>query len=297
MPIIVLGSNAINKRVNNFRQNPSDFDGLGYLEDILTFVNHIPNKSVVRPINNGASLFVKADIIYEFKIIESPTMVQLYNYIINDDVTIVDNNLIYPSLDVLYSLKETHKYLKNSPHFLKTRNDILSLRKLGCSVPENFIDLFKKIEEETYSYTHPNLNQNKNNFFTDSVEYKYDHDTIHEAVKINDKPAYQNFIRDGSEVLCSKKKFFKCSEYVRNCAVLEESYVLALERSIIPYNTDPKKAFDIALMKVCSSITSGWFREWSWENYDIVQDMFDLSFMDKFNHALDNDEIKPFKRD
>lgn len=297
MSIIVTGSEAINKHINNFRSKPSDFDGVGHLKDIISFINNIPDKQVIRPINGGSTIFVKANKIYEFKIIESNTMIDFYNYVTNDTSSIIEDDMIYPSLNILYAMKESHKYLKNSPHFLKTRNDILSLRKFGCYIPENFIDLFNKIEEETYNYTHPNLNQNKDEFFTDSIEYKYDHDTIHEAVKINDKPAYQNFIRDGSEVLCSKKKFFECSEHIRNSAVLEESYVLALERSIIPHNSDPKKAFDIALMKVCSSITSGWFREWSWENYDKVQNMFDLSFMDRFNHALSCGKIKPFKKD
>ena len=295
--LIIIGSHAINKHVENFRTNPSDYDIIGYLDEVIEYIGKIPNKQVTRPFNNGAKILVRADSIYEFKIIESQSMIDLYQYVCSDENSIIEGNLIYPSLDILYSLKETHKFLRNSPHFLKTREDILTLRELGCSIPENFVDLFKKIENETYSYSHPNLNQNKNDFFTDSVEYKYDHDTIHEAVKINDRPAYKNFIKDDSEVLCSKKKFFECSEHIRNSAVLEESYVLALERSIIPHNTDPKKAFDMALMKVCSSITSGWFREWSWENYDKVQNMFDLSFMDRFNHALNCGNIKPFKKD
>lgn len=294
--IIVIGSHALNRHISSFREYPSDYDMIGDIDTVINFIKTIDNIKSVRPIDNGKKMIVKADSIYEFKIIDSDVDRELFTFISNDSGTIFDGDMMYPSLNILYSLKETHKFLRNSPHFLKTRTDILFLKSIGCSIPDNFMSLFKKIERDTYNYSHPNLNQNKDNFFNDIIEYKYDHDTIHEAVKVNEKPAYQNFIKDGSEVLCSKKKFFECSEYIRNCAVLEESYVLALERSIIPHGTDPKKAFDIALIKVCSSITSGWFRDWAWENYDNVQDMYCDSFFYKFNHALINNQIKPFKK-
>lgn len=295
--MIIIGSNAINQHRKDFREFPSDVDMLCYFDDAINFINSLDNVKVARPINNGKKYLVKTDIIYEIEIIQTDVKEELYNYIMNDEKTIHAGQFIYPSLNLLYALKESHKYLKNNPHFLKTMNDIKFLRSINCSIPNDFYNLFKKIEKETYDYSHPKLNQTKNDFFDDSVKYTYDHDTIHESVKVNDRPAYTYFIKDGSEVLCSKKKFYDCSEHIRNCAVLEESYVLALERSIIPFNTEfkRKEVFDLALMKVCTSITSGWFREWAWENYYTVQKMYNDDYVDKFKLALENKLIKPYK--
>ena len=135
----------------------------------------------------------------------------------------------------------------------------------------------------------------KENFFTNNVKYVYDHDTIHAAVKLLDRPAYTYYMQDGAEVNCDKIKFYEQPEIVRLCGVLEESYVLALERSVIPFKSDPDKAFKMALQKVCTSITGGWFREYAWQNYDKVLELYHKSYVDKFNVALSKGEILPFK--
>lgn len=130
--------------------------------------------------------------------------------------------------------------------------------------------------------------------------FLYDHDSIHEAVAVLNKPAYSIVKGDRTEVFMRKKDFFNAPLQVRLLCTLEESYVLSLERAIIPFNiTDPdqqKKAFDTALMKVCTSITSGYFREFSWENYDTVQSMYDREYLRKFDNALHEERIKPFSR-
>jgi hypothetical protein len=89
----------------------------------------------------------------------------------------------------------------------------------------------------------------------------------------------------GEEVKASKQKFNSGPEKMRLNGVLEEAYVLALERSIIPHPgaLTPKQAFDKALMKVCTSITSGWFREYAWENYYEVQKLYNPGYVDLFN--------------
>lgn len=199
-------------------------------------------------------------------------------------------------LDDLYMLKESHKYLRNSPHFLKTMRDIHEFRKRDCKIRN--LELFKAREKDTYDYSHPNLKQNKQDFFTDEVEYTYDHDSIHEAMAHYDRPAYTFYAVEGEEVLSSKEKFFECYNPIRLMGVLEEAYVLALERSVIPYDSDPDKAFEMALMKICTSITSGWFREYAWENYDAVMLSYKwdyFRYVDRFKSALALGIVKPFK--
>lgn len=212
-------------------------------------------------------------------------------------IQLCQQNLLNP-LDVAYTLKMSHRYLKDSPHFLKTMKDIKLLREFGAKIPECLVDWLAVREKETYHYQHPNLNRDKADFFnTVGVVYTYDHDSIHEAVKLFDKPAYSYFKPDDKEVWCSKDLFFTCSEEVRLAAVFEESCVLAVERSLVPYDSWSKEgwAFKKALEKVCTSITSGWFREYAWENYDKVLEMKrelgDTFLKERFDSGISNKQI------
>lgn len=200
----------------------------------------------------------------------------------------------YASLEACLALKLSHRYLRNSPHFLKTMKDIWLLRAWGVTIHSGFLkDWLARREKETLNYGHPTLNQSKMGFFDASVPYKYDHDSIHKAVAFRDVPAYTKYKGDKQEVMCSKGKFFSLSLLEQLEGVAEEAYVLALERSLIPHlgALTPKQAFDKALMKVCTSITSGWFREFAWENYSLVQAIFNENYVDKFKIALFNGEI------
>jgi hypothetical protein len=206
-----------------------------------------------------------------------------------------------------YWQKMSHRFLKNSKHFNKTRNDILAIREYHKSVVgdihndsfmrDEYNDFYQQRLNETYGYKHPNLNQKKSTFFTDEVGYIYDHDDIHEAVKMLDKPAYQYYIEPGQEVKCSRELFDNLPDIVKLYGVLEESYVLALERAVIPLNVSADKAFEIALEKVCTSITSGWFREFAWENYDEVKKLYHDSYVNKFNNALVAGKVRGFRED
>jgi hypothetical protein len=228
---------------------------------------------------------------------ESDIEVYNFHHQIHESFDIMGFNVytLVASVNLLYVLKLSHKYKKNSVHFEKTMQDIefLSKKKL---IIEPLKGLLENRERLTYNYGHPKLNTSKKEFFTDSVPYQYDHDTIHEAVKHLDHPAYTYYMKDGEQVLCSKEKFFALPEIVRLYGVLEESYVLALERAIIPYDTDPDRAFKIALEKVCTSITSGWFREFAYENYHKVKSLYHSSFVNKFQDALQRGTIKPYNK-
>lgn len=216
------------------------------------------------------------------------------------------------SVDWCYALKMSHRYLKDSVHFLKTMSDIHFLRTVISDEAQLIIesDWFKQREAETYVYKHPKLDVSKEQFFTgDGVNYIYDHDSIHLTVAITQEwdqpenqdnydhhpvPAYTFYMKDGSEVMTSKEKFMSVHESIRLYGVYEESCVLALERSQIPHGLGKEGgptarwSFEMALMKVCTSITSGWFREWAWENYSKVLDLY--------NELGENDYIERFNK-
>ena len=176
--------------------------------------------------------------------------------------------------------------------------DIQTMRAMGATIRPEHEEFYKARMAWTYDYGHPKLNQSKGDFFTDDVPYIYDHDSIHEVVKHLSYPAYWYFKPADSEVAVSRTMFEGLSEEVKLYSVLEESYVLALERSQIPYpETDRKKSFDMALMKVCSSITSGWWREYAWENYDKVQAMYNENYVNRFWEAERSGNVKPHNKE
>lgn len=222
------------------------------------------------------------------------------------------------NLDLLL-IKDSHKYKRNSPHFLKTMSDIKFLRgkiAKGDITYEDWLNrpanegLLKLRESESYDYAHPKLNVTSKDFFTgDGVQYVFEHDSIHLAVALDQdyswpdgaespvstgRPAYTQYMKDGSEVMTSKEKFMSVPEQVRLNGVYEESCVLALERSQIPHGLGKEGgptarwSFEMALMKVCTSITSGWFRAYAWENYSAVLDLY--------NQLGEDDYIERFKR-
>ncbi len=205
------------------------------------------------------------------------------------------------SFDWLLFFKESHKFKKDSPHFLKTLNDIQLLRSLGAQIPNSV--LLSQREKQTYTNKLPNLNTTSKEFFDyRSVPYKYVHDDIHEAIALYDKPAYLYYKPQENEVACSKDLFFAQPENIRLAGVYEESCVLALERSLVPGNfkTHPDKAFTMAREKVCTSITSGWFREYAYRNYYNVLSFYYKSggsqYVRRFQKALDSGTISLFNQ-
>jgi hypothetical protein len=213
-----------------------------------------------------------------------------------------EENEAVADLNMLYLLKMSHRYLKNSPHFLKTMRDIQLMRALGATIED--ADLLKKREKETYDYKHPSLMRNKQAFFNpnEGVKYIYDHDTLHLAMAVQPlTPAYTFFKQDQAEVNIDRSKWDNQPIEVQLNSVLEEATVLALERSQIPYRgtIDPRRSFQIALQKVCTSISSGWWRAFAWEYYDEVMAMFEAReaekpYLTRFDEGIVAGIIQPF---
>lgn len=294
---LIVGSQALIRVAGPVRK-PVDIDMFGTSQDAFDFMeNNLRQEVVEAEWENSNKIILKGDrgAIIECETIQSnPTNIAIH---IAAKASSIDG--LHANKDWQYFLKMSHRFKKDSKHFLKTMQDIRLLRSLGAKIPEGFEELFKQREAETYTYSHPDLTVDKGDFFKQhETFYKYDHDTIHEAVAVGIKPAYTYYMKDGAQVMCDRQKFEELPYYDKLLGVLEESYVLALERSLIPNNFRPypKVAFDMALEKVCTSITSGWFREFAWENYFQVQALYSSEFVDKFQDALKSGKIKPFER-
>lgn len=244
------------------------------------------NPTKTYSVMDGKKMIVEGDTICEFELVIPGTSTEMLVDLVNKDTDTFETAFgNVPSLDMLFTLKSSHKYLKNSPHFWKTVMDYHRMKAVGAKVRPEYEAFLKVREKETYNYSHPKLNVSKDNFFKDdSIQYVYDHDTIHQSVARFERPAYTYYMKDGAQVQTEKDKFFTCSRDIQLAGVVEESAVLAIERSLVPHPGvwSPEKAWHFALSKVCSSITSGWFRAFAYENIFEVIKLYPNGYWEKF---------------
>ncbi len=300
--MLLIGSQALKIKHPDFdfeKNRLLDYDFVCTFTEYKDFVNNNKNKIKNCDLRNEHKIivFFKSGCICEFEIVWNDSSIKqiidkadfLFDKQTINTQDFLLENIFISSIEFLYILKMSHRFLKNSKHFNKTMNDIIKLRKIIDikEINNTLFDFkgsfFREREKETYSYNHPKLNTTKNDFFKDDIPYVYDHDSIHLAVKHLDKPAYEYYKSDEKEVFCSRIMFFDQEEKIRLFGVLEEAYVLALERSQIHKPSwTPRQSFEFALMKICTSITSGWFREYAWENYFKILNMYDDSYVEKF---------------
>lgn len=286
--MIIVGSRALALRYPTILdRKPVDFDFICSINEANAWVNKY--ESSICPTKTYEvknKLIIEGSINCEFEIIKENHSSNLFNdFVINDKQTINTDFGLVPHIDLLFLLKSSHKYLKDSPHFWKTAIDYHKIKDYGGKIRDEHKELLALREKETYDYAHPKLNQSKKDFFSDdNINYQYDHDEIHECVKHLDKPAYKYYMANDAEVMWDKNKFLSCPREIQLYGVLEESYVLALERSLIPHPgvLTPKQAFAFSLSKVCTSITSGKFREFAYENIFDVFKMYNEDYYSKF---------------
>lgn len=277
MTIAYIGSKALNFYIDPGHQ--TDIDFIAPYDEIVKFAKDKGIKTFY-PIDKGTKIFMRLDKqIYEAEVAYPGSCAEeILEAIENDPYSTMNcDGSLTASLNCLYMLKMSHRFKKNSPHFKKTMSDIIQIRNYQSATTQKIcIDTvnhpwWNRRVKETYDYDHPKLNQNKQDFFdTPGVTYKYDHDGIHKAIAINPGiPAYTKFMKDDAEVQTDSQKFDMLPMRQKLDAVVEESCVLAIERSLVPFPgvLTQTEAFLMALEKVCTSITSGWFREFAWNHY------------------------------
>jgi hypothetical protein len=299
--MILIGSRAVALRAPAIlRRAPLDFDFVSTKDEFNSWMEK--NSAKVNPTKVYAEknkMIVEGKTNCEFEIVgEAPSTQMLIDLVEGAPDSIETPFGWIPSFDMLFTLKSSHKYLRNSPHFWKTLLDYHTMKKCGAQVRPEYQAFLKVREKETYNYAHPKLNQSKDGFFADdAIQYVYDHDTIHESVARGERPAYTYYMKYGAQVDCDKNKFLNVvSQEVRLNGVIEEAAVLAIERSLVPHAGvwTPEYAWRFALSKVCSSITSGWFRAFAYENALEILKLYPAGYWEKFQEDVKSGLVKPF---
>ena len=307
--MIVYGYRALSiflKNIDNERLEKSDWDLLLTFEELNRLIDSLNGSAtLIKPRGKDGYLIKTPIANYDIHlIIYENSNKYLYDnqseYLSNE--TLIDpygNEYKVPSIKTLFEFKKSHRII--SKGFDKTMRDyyqILDEFEINSNEESQF---YKSRYKETLirainQTNHINLNQTKHDFFkTKNVTYIFDHDSIHESIKLTEEPIYKKILKPNEEVLCSQELWNKTSDLEKKYCVLEESYTIAIERLLSKgHINDPKEAFLMALERVCTTLTKGWCREYAVFNYREIVNMYSDRFWIKFQEDLKNGLIKPF---
>jgi hypothetical protein len=181
----------------------------------------------------------------------------------------------FATLDELYTLKISHSHweLKNGS-WNKHMFDVVELKRAGAKLIPELYKLLYSVWEKVHGKKVLNLNQEKDDFFTDAVRRIYDHDSIHASVAYGAIPMYVQTLKRGSTVAVDMD-YIKAMPFQDQIKLYrEEIYATALERLLIPsnYKFSPHKAYSWAARRTITGLTKGWSSLFLIENYDIFRD-------------------------
>jgi hypothetical protein len=145
-----------------------------------------------------------------------------------------------------------------------------------------------KLTMSAYPQGNPNLMQTVEDFFDDAVTKKYNHDYLHELFAYHEEPLYKKLQKDLSLAWCDKKLWYNLSHADKLRCIAEEAYVISTERFLVPsdWKTPAKLAFYKSVNKICTTLCSGWFRDYAIDNYTEVLDMFDAAKVENVKQIL-----------
>ena len=207
-------------------------------------------------------------------------------------------------LSLKYQLLTKRSHLIYPIHFEKNVSDYHFLKSVLGDFPqdETMQEYYKLRYDEAATRNKqrtPKLNVTTEDFFSSklAVPNYFVHDHIHEMMAHDGVPMYTKMQPDPKMAWCSKDMFFNLSHKEQVQCVQEEAYTIALERYIIPqYGEKCNDFFDCykrALKRICTTLCSGWFRDFAIENYNKAIEWYDPMFAYKFVHSVTMGKISP----
>jgi hypothetical protein len=320
--VIVIGSKALLAQLYNLssiqieRYLKSDYDVLMTYDEFLDwqgkYIDYIKDLYPTQP--NKYKAIVEKDGTRKLYEIELDSAGTSSKYLLdhNDEVT---NGLVegffgelYEVLNLKYLFLTKKSHIMYPVHFEKNIADYLFLNNLigSFDLDESMSEYYSLRSAEAkvrYNLKTPKLNVSKEDFFSSklNVPNYYVHDDIHDVMAHNDRPIFTMMQPDPDSAWCAKDLFFELPyDYQVQC-VQEEGYVIALERYIIPqYGDDWDNYYECykkAVKRICTTLTSGWFRSFALDNYDEVLRRYNPGFVEKFEAAVKSGVIREIEKD
>ena len=179
---------------------------------------------------------------------------------------------------------------KHITHWNKYLKEFLEFRSKET---EDYLQRRTSATMQMFPQGHPKLNQTVEDFFDDAVTKKYSHDDLHLMYAHFDEPLYTKLQDDPEFAWCAKSKWDKLSYDEKIKCVQEEAYVIATERFLVPnnWNYPHRLAYFNALKKICTTLCSGWFRDFAIDNHQVLCSSFDaqkVKSVVEYLQSLDN---------
>lgn len=251
---LIFGSTAIKYWYPDFPREPEDIDVL-----------------VDKP-NNKEFYYHESEIIdnilHEYYCSPSTDMIRIMN---------IDKQYVDP--DILYTIKVSHSFWYIN--WDKTIFDIMFLKDKGCKLNLRLFRLLYKDWELIHGKKHVNMNKPCDEFFTERVTRKYDHDYLHEYFKFRKVPYHTRIRPNLDNAWCSEDLFNNLTHTEKIECALEEIYVIAVERYGLN-GIPPKTAKYKAIKAVVTHITKGWFPLFIIENLKEILEYDDAEYYKKF---------------
>lgn len=318
--MIIIGSRALYSKFENEssieRLSKADFDVIMSFDDFNFFIEKF-DKKIIEMVPNSHNKYNLKIMINDKKVqyeIEINSNDSSGEFLLNNINVVTDANYTDQlnvewrclSFPYLMLMKKSHLYFP--VHFEKNINDYHFLKSIlgDIELNENMETFFNLRKKESYikfedKYSTPSLEVSNEEFFSVSGKANgrvYIHDDLHEVVKHFNKPIYNmlKYEEKKDRAWCEKDLFHNLPYDYRIKCVQEEAYVIALERYILPQFGEYKDFFwcyKRALRRICTTLCSGFFRQFAFENYPIIVNAYNEDFYNKFLYAKNNNLIKP----
>jgi len=200
-------------------------------------------------------------------------------------------------LEVLYILKKGHIVVpgKNLQNWMKHMTDlhiVYSMLEYNTHYLEEDWKLHRKSTIERVKLRTPKLKGvSREEFFDDNVTKHYIHDNCHRAIAYTDKPMYERMQKDDT-VECHEDLWNLMTDKEKCQCICEEASVISLERHIIPTLMGNKvglslfEAYKHSLMRICTTLCSGWFREYAIDNFFTILNMYRPNLVEIFEQNI-----------
>jgi hypothetical protein len=216
----------------------------------------------------------------------------MQRYASNEYIEIAGQRVYIVNPIGLTIIKRSHLWrdLSFQKHITHYHKHLARYRSAFTASDEHMLENRIAYTMKAYPQGHPSLKKSVEDFFDDYVEKKYNHDYLHELVAYHDKPLYTQLQRDASSAWCEKDLWDKLSNDDKIKCVAEEAQVIAIERFLVPsnWNYAPRHAYLKALDKVCTTLCSGWFRDFAIDNYPEIFNLCDTMKFDNIRKELEH---------
>ncbi|QGH74668.1 hypothetical protein KNU84_gp036 [Bacteriophage DSS3_VP1] len=192
---------------------------------------------------------------------------------------------------LLYILKRSHAWRDRNHEKTLThlwREELYKHKPSPNSFDEDLLKERIKLTKKAYPQGNPNLNQSVEDFFDDPVKKVFEHDWLHELYAYDGVPMYTKLQPDPSKAWCAKDKWDQLAHYEKLYCVAEETYVIATERFMVPrgWKYPAPLAYYKALNKVCTTLCSGWFRDFAIDNYGPIMDLMEKKRFEEIRRKI-----------